>query len=691
MTDREPIAPAGPCGPYQSRPRTTPTGETHTDAQLESVSRGDGLPMSVTLTLPHTRAMLPDPAAAVRAFLARLPADLPPFSPAPLCGVDSRCAAEVLAAARAAACPDLFVIHAPDALAGERVAADVARAAGGRVLILSPNPAAADRITERLSSVGVVRALAEDENPIRTSPVVSRLTSTALGPARVESLRHEARSAIERARAQLAALDRLEELGLRLAALEEDLSQLRLRRGRAEEEARAATDRETVARTVRSRAEQENPQPVWISDAEQLSSARQLKHAALAEVRQRHGESSARPGFFARLLGRSKPQSADSLEADRQVQSLADEISAIDARLAESQAAFEMQVGAEWERLVREKAAAQLAQTDQQVAELTSLCHQAQADVLAAWPFGTTVPPAADWVSIRAAADQVIENAFTQLGDLDAPEVCRRLLAAMRVVVGTPGSLHTDAVFEPASMEPPFSLLVLDRCEDLTEPDFIRLAKMAVRWVLVGDALGSTAYCQNGSQSRGGRNGRSVEAPFAVKLARMLDRQTWVVEAGRLKCRFIHADPGDRRRTTTEPLLDRPEFDLHFTTDAEGAPQLAGVSFPIAMTIAEAKSFLYHELGAVQLRTVGELRWEETPNEVSACWPAASCGEATWIELEAGVREKITGAGVAAFTAAVAFHRDAGWDREKAEVWLAERLTSESSCRVAAIPAEATR
>src|SRR5580698_9359239 len=66
-----------------------------------------------------------------------------------------------------------------------------------------------------------------------------------------------------------------------------------------------------------------------------------------------------------------------------------------------------------------------------------------------------------------------------------------RILAGLRVVVGTPGSLQSKPVFEPdpndLPSKPPFGLLVLDRAEELTEHDFIRLARLATRWVLVGD------------------------------------------------------------------------------------------------------------------------------------------------------------------------------------------------------------
>src|SRR5262249_13341703 len=151
-------------------------------------------------------------ADAVRAWIARLPgADPSAFAPATLPAAD-RTPAEADAVSRALACPDLFVVHAADHHAGERVIADLAACSVGRTLVLSPNPAAADRIVERLARSAVVRALADDENPVRPSAVVSRLTSAALGAGRVEQARRDATAAVAAADARLTALEKCGEL-----------------------------------------------------------------------------------------------------------------------------------------------------------------------------------------------------------------------------------------------------------------------------------------------------------------------------------------------------------------------------------------------------------------------------------------------------------------------------------------------
>ena len=154
MTDREPIAPADDLRPPLERSLAVmPSGEPNLNALHDSVSRGDGLTMSVTIvTRPSQRFSATDvsPADSVRAWLARLPACLHPFVPLDLSAIESATPAEARVVAHAAACPDVFVIHTPDPHAGERVIAEIARLAAGRVLILA-GPGGRRPVTEWLA------------------------------------------------------------------------------------------------------------------------------------------------------------------------------------------------------------------------------------------------------------------------------------------------------------------------------------------------------------------------------------------------------------------------------------------------------------------------------------------------------------------------------------------------------------
>ena len=243
-----------------------------------------------------------------------------------------------------------------------------------------------------------------------------------------------------------------------------------------------------------------------------------------------------------------------------------------------------------------------------------------------------------------------------------------------------------------AESAPPFALLVLDRAEELTEHDFVRLAPLAARWVLVGDAppADEPRPHLNGAHHRHppGRNGRPAEVPFAARLARHLDRQTWAVEADRLVCRLCASPRRRRGSLTREPLLDRADVEVRFA-QADGEPVLAEVAFPAATPVAAAKSFVFEQLDKILLRPCGPVEWDHTPDAVTARWPAADCGggpDAAWIDLEPGVREKVVGSGACAFTAAVSFDPAAGWDAEKVAAWLDHHLPAHSDCRFAAVP-----
>ena len=631
--------------------------------------------MSLTLTTrPYHRPASTDtlPADPLRAWLTRLvAADLPAFAAAPVAANETLTLAEAHAAARAAACPDLFIVHAPDSAAGERVIAHIARHSdASRVLILSPDPAAADRLTEHLVAVNVVRALADDENPARPSPVVTKVTSAALGAGRIDRLKQSASTAVAAAECRLTALDQAAKRLEQLAPLDAEIAGLTAHCAKIEAAIRG--EHTSYCHSLAA------TNPVVIE--------RREKEDRLITLRKQHAEVARKPGFFARLLGVAKH---DTGGIEHQIHALESEVAALNARVDELQTKEDAETTAERaerEKQIRNEIAARQAETDQRMAELTTARDRLMAEINALGSVSQTELPAA-----RSAAEQQLAAAREQLSDLThtAPELIRRSLAEARVVVGTPASLKADPVFEPAASDgPPFEVLVLDRAEELTEPVFVQLAKLATRWVLVGDAAPNEQPRPH-LNGVNGRNGRQAEVSFAARLARTLNRETWVHESDRLVCRLLHPTSEQRRAMTREPLLDSPEIELRFTADATGEPVLAEISFPAGTATVEAKSFLFHQLGEVLLRPCGAVQWNHAPTELTACCSAAerhaTATDASWIELEPGVREKVVGTGPHAFTAAVAFDPAAGWDIEKAEAWLAHHLPADSTGRYAAI------
>lgn len=626
MIDREPVVPADADRPARSRPGeiTPPPGDPGLEELSNSVSRGLLPQMSVTAATRLTSRPLSSdstPGDPVRAWLARLPADLPPFAPVAGTASEARSPAEAHAVSRALGCPDLFIVDSPDQITGERVIAQLAKGVGGRVLVLSPDPGAADRIAERLADAGVVRALADHENPTRPSPVVARLTSRALGIDRAARLRREAADALTAAEGRLAE-------GESLTAISDAIVELTSLRDRAEIEVRAVHDGAAIGRM----------------------------EADLAALRRRAAESHApqearRAGFFAWLLGRRHPPEPAELEKEAGV--LAAEVAARAAARDEA---------------IRADLSIRRAPLDARLAELIAKRDRIDR------------------------AQQEVALARRRVEELAGSDLVRQLLTEPRIIVGTPGSLESDPVLVGS---PPFAILVLDRCEELTESDFLRLHGLASRWILVGeaqareDSSSSSSHWRPELDGKPGRNGRHHEMPFASRLAHLLDRDPWASEPGRLVCRLLHPVTSTGRQfLMREPLLDRPEIELRFAADGDGEPAVAEVAFPAGTTFADAKAFLFHQLGEVLLHTCAESSWDQSSGSIVIRWPAAenpTC-ESVWIDLEPGVRERVVSSTSSAFTAAVEFDPSFGWDRAGAEAWIAKHQRPESAGRFARIP-----
>ncbi len=683
MTSREPHA------PHSTLPATPPAAAPaplHPDAAHE----GNGPLMIATIAPPPPQCPTHAPDERGRAWLDRLFAGGFSFPTAPAVALPpgERTPAEYDAVARAAGCRDLFVIHA-DADAGERVIVDLARAVADRTLILTPDAASADRITERLLKHGTptLRALADDENPARPSPAVSRFTSQAVGRASVEQARNEAAAAVTAAEERIAAfavvakaLARQTEVDELRTRLDAHLAELTARRNRIESDLKAEHDTPFAVAVARLQSEHEGEFTRLATDLQAVTVPHAEREAALAAARQHHAEATRKPGFLARFFG-GKPKGAasDTTELERQVHSLETETAELAARAGELQASRDAAANAfatEREKLTAAELASRRAAIDEAIAAAESERERARAEYAALRTVIGEAVPGDD----HALAERRLAVARQQAAEVaaHAPELAARAVAAHRVVVALPAAIEVDPVFAAIANDPPFDLLVLDRAEELPESEFSRLARLADRWVLVGEAA-----MQDEVRFPNARR-HAAEVPFVARLAKWLDRETWGAESDRLVCRLATLTPDQRRSLTREPLADRPEVELRFA-DVGGEPLLAEIVFPAAAAAHEAKAFLFHTLGEVLLRPCGELTWENNDATVLATWSVTGNCSCQWVELMPGVREKVAGCGPSAFTAAVSFDRAAGWDAERAAEWLASHLPPASS-RFAALP-----
>jgi len=670
--------------------------------------------MPLTLSLSQPAASERTPATSARTLLTQLRAGCPtltPFVPAadPPGG---RHLAEVEAVARAAACPDLFLVHTADPAAGERLIVELVRTCGReRVLVLSPNPAAADRIVETLSRSGetsLVRALGDDENPIRPLPLAGKHTAAVLQAAYAERLRRDAEAAVAAADARLTLLEKLCDYQDTIDRVERQRAELLAHRATLEPTVRAeaagSPETPVAIELARLRAEHETRLAELDARRSSLEAAADLREAATAALRRQHAEALAeaarKPGLFARLLGKGKtgpdPEElegrirAGQAEADSLRQQAAALRAEIDAACARHQA--------EQESLIARELEARCRDTDARLASLAAEAERLrhEADTLRS-RIPDLPPGPADLAALRygATRDLVVARERAAETTRTADQSARSAVRDSRVVVGTPGSLHSDPTLDGVDPAhgPPFALLVLDRAEELTEAVFCDLVDLAARCVLVGHAITAEPPRPHpGGKKPPPRHARPPEPPFLARLARLLDRETWAEEGGHLVCRLHHTPPDERRHLTREPLLDSPEIELRFATTAEDAVVLAEVVFPPGRNIAAAKSFLFRQLGEVLLRPCGPYRRQRTENGLRVCWPTveALAGEVTWIDLEPGVHEALTGTGTAVYTVAVTFDSSAGWDEERVTEWLATHVPTASASRLAVLPALAT-
>ena len=623
MIDRDPLVPADPDRPAATRPPgiTPPPGDPTFEALPDSVSRGLAPLMSVTTATRLSSRLISTESLPVDPVRAWL-----------------------------ARLPDDLVPFAPvvgaplDSRSPSEVHA-ITRALGCPDLFIidaSDRISSEDVIAQVAKSVGA-RVLVLSPDPAAADRITEHLAEAGVVRALADDenpirpspvVARLTSTALGTGRAERMRREAAEALSVAeaqlvpgdvIASLKDEIRELTALRDRIEPEIRAAHDGTVIAR----------------------------KEADLAALRRHCSESrSARvvrkTGFFAWLLGRKTTVEPDPAEHEKQIGVLAADVAALIAGRDDA---------------IRTELLIRRAPLDAQIAELI-----AKRDRL-------------------EIAEQNLLAARRQVDELAVPDLVRRSLTEARIIVGTPGSLEADPVFIDS---PSFTLLILDRCEELTEDDFLRLHGLASRWVLVGDVL------QQSPESRGwihndgkpGRNGRPHGPTFVARLAHLLDREPWAREPGRLVCRLMHpVTMTGRQFLTREPLLDRPEIELRFASDGEGEPTVAEVAFPAGTTVADAKAFLFRQLGEVLLHPCGAPTWEQLGGSILVRWPAAdipAC-ERVWIDLEPGVREKVMCSGANAFTAAIEFDPSRGWDRERAQEWIAKHYQPESAGRLATV------
>ena len=642
-------------------------------------------------------AVAPPPPPLFARLLAAGPDALPAFDPTEVTDPD-RPPAELHALSAALGCPDLFLVDAepgPDRLAfAVELAAEAARA-GERVLVLTGGSSEADAILARLADrpdLLAGRTLAGDEHPDRLPAASAGRTARAHGEGQLAQARARAADAVRDAERTLANL-RSAARGLESLRPVAD----RLSRARAEE---AAARGELAALAERVAGEIDTPLAVALREADDVHAATFARidaeaQKAAAELTSKRVELDALKcppkkrgltGFLKGLFGDAGP--GETAPRIPELEAAVQQLEATAARLAAERAAADDAHQADRDRRVREEVdrrrpaaaarAAELATQRETVeVEFRPLCAPlaavgfTAADALTCDGLART---AAALAAAVAAAEEEAEFARGWAADLAAhgPELVRRLLGLVRVVVGPVAAFGHDRSLADAG----FDRVVVTDADALGDPDPRTVPRLGSKWVLIGNAADPTVRGANG---RGHRNGRPAPRPTLFRrLWGRMHRPSWIDDGGRL---IALLQPCDTTALRGEPLADRPDIELRFGRD--GAV-LVEVAFPPHATAADAKAFLAGELGEVRLAPCGPATWHDAADRLTVCWPAAEARDpGDWVDLGDGVREKVVDGGPGGWTAAVAFDKAAGWDRDRAAAWLARHAAAP---RTAALP-----
>ncbi|HTU17015.1 MAG TPA: AAA domain-containing protein [Gemmataceae bacterium] len=634
------------------------------------------------------------------------------------------------AVARAVATPDVCLIQGFPGTGKSRLLSEIilqAAQRGERILFLASTTAALDTVLERLSSnpaVCPIRYLVEDEQLSSLPAAIARLTlperlrcyqETTLPAARA-ARDAVARTLAERLR-ERARWDRLAELLEQHEQLAERLRSLTERRNGVAAEVERLEQLTTELRErwqacERARAESLERVDSQLAglQAELDTIAGKLNHLdsewqairPLAEARQ--GRRFWTPSWWRAVLQNGLKEQACDLEARR------DELRAAQRRLEQELAArrsertqIETHHAAECRRLREDEIARRRAELDVAIAadapEQEALRKQWQS--IREGLSGDAAPAEmsrqamqeglAVWEKLRerdaqrmASAEQWLQTVADGIRTL--PE---KLAGSANVIAATTMSLAGGILSGGTAGSPVFDLLILEEAHQVTESQLATAARHARRWVLIGEPQ---IDAEPVAELRKAVRPSVLRPSLFQRLWQNLHTDphclpfNWRTRDGRLLCRLRPLAPDQEKWIETEPVVDRPDIELRILSMPRQAPQVVEILFPSCMGIGEAKQFLFHELEELAVQTHGRsLSWTETAEELILELVPSSDAESVTVALESGVRERVAAlpvrGGRSWHTCSLEFTRAAGWTRQRAEEWIADRLGLRSTGR----------
>ncbi len=276
----------------------------------------------------------------------------------------------------------------------------------------------------------------------------------------------------------------------------------------------------------------------------------------------------------------------------------------------------------------------------------------------------------------------------------------------INVVAGTIAAFTQDQHFGNSSREEIFDLLVLEEADQITEAEFLKLARRARRWVLIGEpghpfgCVGQGAGLQDLTAAQRPASRDLGPATFLQKLWHQLHWDprrlpfAWGRDGDRLCCRLRLVPAEQRRWLETERVADSPDIELRILSLPRLAPTLAEVVFPAATTLAQAKAFIYRELQEVPVQAPGRAATlEEHPDFLRLRLADDSSEPTLTVVLEQGIRERLladnrdgNGDAAALWTAQLEFDKSAGWTRVRVLAWAGQHLHYRDLGRTAWLP-----
>jgi hypothetical protein len=205
-----------------------------------------------------------------------------------------------------------------------------------------------------------------------------------------------------------------------------------------------------------------------------------------------------------------------------------------------------------------------------------------------------------------------------------------------------------------------FPLLIALDAHTLDETGLQSVARLADRCVIVGEP------------------GRSLFTKMCERFA----CEPWV-RGERLICRLHPVADDQRGGIESELVADRPEIELRILADSGDGPQLVEVVFPADTPIADAKRFVFEQLGEAPL--CGSLcgaNWSESAEAIALELGETLAAPNINLVLADGVNEFLSATERGWTTNGVRFAKSAGWTIDSAKAWIDEHCRRHDRSRV---------